>query len=1096
MTLNKIVFFKWAIKFVFNNMPLNRQLKYIFVVLFCILFNIKSGSTQFIIHVQDWEGVSGSGNWLRIENDAWPHNFTRGSDTDAVFSGNKASYVSENDIVYGYDENTEAEVFAYKDIEFPSSGDFFIKFNWKCVGEVLSGTAYDYMRVFVAPTTTTLTEIDLVNEVNGFEILGPGTDNRFVEQAIYTTLNYELTEAQNSLLRGNEYRLIIMWKNDGSLTDGAPAAFDNVIISDGDATQPLSGTYQIGKNSTGTQRFDSIMHATALLNMNGVSGNVNYELTDEDYSIKTGDLPLRIEDFNANPNSTVSNAEFILQPLQDGTLTPTISGVRGNNSIFLIDRASEITINGDNGGTVSNDLSIENNSSTNPIGIRIGADIGSTISNDNITIENSIINLNAITGSGILISDYNDGTSPGSFNTITISNNTFSGGEKAIYAIANNGAANGSGLSIQNNSMHDNINSQGLIGIEINGTDNIDILNNIIGNINSSDAENIKGIRLGANSSNVLIEKNEIYNLAHANQYGAHGISIASNTLNAGIQIRNNMIYNISADGWDYAATYFDNAIGIAVEGSQSGISIVNNSIYLKEGGSNILTANEDSYTACLSIGSGATVNILKNNILINTLGGDNSLAQPAGYTTIAYQGTYTDHFPDIDYNFYYSQVGSISGGAESLVSNFSSAVSSLADLKILSENDLSSIGASSLDMGTFNGSGFTFDPDRLFNTVSEGTGDYLAIDQSQQEAWLINAAGAHLMGMTEDFNGVSRNTDITAVPPSLGAFEFTPNTQPVLAYQDGAITDASTSDFYVGNRKILSVTWNENGGSLPTAIEVNYFPGTLPPDTDGYPVFNGYVQVNATGGSDFEYDLELAYEPALLAGISTDDILLTKRSDDVNDWSTWPTTVNTVNRFFSVSNIDNGFSYFTGTDQNDPLPVELVSFSAKTLSGEIQIYWETATEKNNDHFIVEKKGLENDWRKISIVQGAGNSNSLIHYSSTDLNPISGTQYYRLKQVDLDGKFEYSNVLRVDYGTNSNQVFPNPFTDKIFVKTNGENSVKKFEMKSITGNSIKTTVEYLGQNKWEVNTQSLETGTYILYVYTGSQVEVRKIIKR
>ena len=1086
VTFSKFVFFKWTIFFNRNSKRLAGQLKYIIIVFLCVFLQSYSAFSQFIIHVQDWEGVSGSGNWIRNELPA--NKWTRGTDTDGVFYGSKATYISNDDVTFGYDETISSEAYAYKDITFPSTGDFYFKFDWKCNAE----PGFDYFKVFIVPTSTTLDEANMEAEPSGFKV-GP---NEYSGQATFTQTNYAFSAAENNLVRGNTYRLVFLWVNDDNTSFGEPAAVDNIIISDGDATQPLSGTYQIGKNSAGSQRFDSLMHATSLLNMNGVSGNVNFELTDEDYTIKTGDLPLRIEDFNSNPNSTVSNAEFILQPLQNGSITPIISGVRGGNSMFLIDRASNVTINGDNGGAVSNDLSIENNSGTNPVGIQIGSDIGSTIPNENITIENSIINLNATTGTGILISDHNDGTAPGSFSTITISNNNLLGGEKAIYAIGDNGAANGSGLSIQNNSMDDNINPQGLTGIEINGTDNIDILNNRIGNINSNEANNIEGIRLGTNSSNVLIEKNEIYNLTHGNLYGANGISLASNTLNAGIQIRNNMIYNISADGWDYTNTYFDNAIGIAVEGNQSGISILNNSIYLKEGGSNVLTANADSYTACLSIGTGATINTLKNNILINTLGGDNIGAQPAGYTTIAYQGTFTDHFPEIDYNFYYSQVGSIAGGTESLASNFSSSVSSLENLKTLSGADLSSIGASSGDIATFNGPGFTFDPERLFTAVSEGSGEYLAIDDSQQEAWLINAAGTHLVGMTEDFSGNSRNTDITAIPPSLGAFEFTANTQPVPAYQDGVIADAATTNFYVGNRKIMSLTWNENGGSLPTAIEVNYFPGTLPPDTDGYPVFNGYVQVNATGGSGYEYDLELAYEPALLAGITSDDILLTKRSDGTNDWSTWPTTVNTVDRVFSVSNINNGFSYFTGTDQNNPLPVELISFSAKTLSGKIQIQWETASEKNNDHFIVEKKGQGNDWGEISTVGGAVNSNTLIQYSITDLNPISGTQYYRLKQVDTDGKFEYSHVLRVEYGSNRQLVFPNPFKEKIFVKTKGENSVKRIELKNITGNSIKTTAEYLGQNKWKINTHSLETGTYILYVYMEDQVEVRKIIKQ
>jgi hypothetical protein len=1086
VTFSKFVFFKWVQFFNRNPKRLVGQLKYITIAFICLFLQSYSAFSQFIIHVQDWEGVSGSGNWIR---DELPTNkWTRGTDNNGVLKGSKATYISNDDVTFGYNETISSEAYAYKDISFPSTGDFYVKFDWKCNAE----PGFDYFKVFLVPTSTTLSETDLEVESLGFKV---GL-NEYSGQATFTETNYALSTDENNLVRGNTYRIVFLWVNDDNTSFGEPAAIDNIIVSDGDATQPLSGTYQIGKNSAGSQRFDSLMHATALLNMNGVSGNVNFELTDESFPIKTGDLPLRIEDFNSNPSSTVSNAEFILQPIQNGSITPTISGTK-QGSIFLIDRANNITINGDNGGSLSKDLSIENNSVTMPVVIQLGSDIGSAVANENITIKNSTIYLNGITGTGLLISDYIDETAAGLFNTITISNNNFLGGEKAIDVIGDNGSANGSGLSIQNNSINDNINPQGLTGIEINGTDNIDISNNLIGNISSNDNSNIRGIRLGANSSNAIIEKNEIYNLVHTNDYGAHGISLASNTMSAGIQIRNNMIYDISADGWDYSTIYyFDNAIGIAIEGNQSGISIINNSIYLREGGGNVLTANENSYTACLSIGTAASINTLKNNILINTLGGDNSGAQPAGYTTIAYQGTFTDHFPDIDYNFYYSRVGSIAGGTESLASNFSSAASSLENLKTLSEADLSSIGASSGDIASFNGAGFTFDPERLFTAVSEGAGNYLEIDEAQQEAWLINASGTHLVGMTEDFSGNSRNTDLTSIPPSLGAFEFSANTQPVPAYQDGTIADAAITDFYVANRKIMSLTWDANGGSLPSAVEVKYYPGSLPPDTGGYPVFNGYVQVNATGGSGFNYNLELAYEPALLAGISTADIILTKRSDGINDWSTWPTTVNTVERVFSVNNIDNGFSYFTGTDQNNPLPVELISFSAKILSRKIQIQWETASEKNNAQFIIEKKEHGNDWRKISSVEGAINSNSLMQYSISDFNPVSGTQYYRLKQVDTDGKFEYSHVLRVEYGGKRTKVFPNPFTDKIFVKTNGENSSKSIELKSISGNSMQTTAEYLGQNKWEINTQSLESGTYILYMYMKNQVEVRKIIKR
>ncbi|WMN12391.1 T9SS type A sorting domain-containing protein [Marivirga salinae] len=1096
MNLTKIVFFKWVLSFCKKEFSANRQLNYIFLLVCVLFFSTNSGFSQFIIHVQDWEGVAGSGDWIRDE--APTNKWTRGTDTDGVYWGSKGTYISNDDTNFAYTIGTTSEAFAYKDIEFPAYTDgFYLHFYWKCVGDVGATTAYDYMRVFLVPTTTGLNETDLetaANGANGFEILGPGLQDRFVQQPSFVLENYPLTTTQNDLVENKTYRLVFLWKNDNEFSDGIPAAFDNVIISDGDASQPLSGTYQIGKNSIGTQRFDSIMHATALLNMNGVAGNVVFELTDEDYPIKTGDLPLRIKDFNANPNSTVSNAELLMQPVQDGSITPIISGSRANNAIIFIDQADNVTVNGDNGGTLSNDLIIENNSTSTPNGIYLGSEIATSSATNNIEINNVNINLSISDGIGLRVTSAAD-YSAGLFDNISISNNSFSGGRMAIYVNGNDGTANGSRLTIANNSINSTTNPIGLRGIEIFGTSTISISNNHIGNITSGLGGNVRGIRLGGNCSGATIEKNEIYNLSHTSDYGAHGISLATASTSANTVIKNNIIYNISGDGWNYTDTFIDNSSGIALQGTQSGISILNNSIYLKEGGSNIVAASASSYTACLAIETGSVVNVLKNNILINTLGGTNG-TDPAGYSAIAYQGTFTNHFPDIDYNFYYTRVNSGSGAGESLATDFTSSASSLADLKILSANDQSSIGASSGDIATFNGPGFTFSAERLFDASNQGQGTFLKIDEAQQESWLLNAGGTHLPDVTEDFDGVARNTAITAVPPCMGAFEFTPAVEPVAAYQAGAITDAGTSEFYVANRKMLAITWNQNGGTLPSSLDVKYYPGNLPPDTDGYPVFNGYVQILAPDGSGFNYDIELAYEPALLAGIPATDIKLTKRSDAVNDWYAWPTTVNTTDRIFSVVNIDTEFSYFTGTNQENPLPVELLSFTAQTMSGRIELEWETATEKNNEHFDVEKKGVNNDWHTISTVAGAGNSNALIQYSISDFNPISGTQYYRLKQVDTDGKFEYSSVLRVDYGTNGQEVFPNPFMDKIFVKTNGEDLVERIELKNITGNAINISKEYLGQNKWKVNTHSLETGTYILYIYSGNQVEVRKVVKR
>ena len=124
----------------------------------------------------------------------------------------------------------------------------------------------------------------------------------------------------------------------------------------------------------------------------------------------------------------------------------------------------------------------------------------------------------------------------------------------------------------------------------------------------------------------------------------------------------------------------------------------------------------------------------------------------------------------------------------------------------------------------------------------------------------------------------------------------------------------------------------------------------------------------------------------------------------------------------------------FSGIDGGNPLPVELTSFSAVINGNKVTLKWSTATEVNNYGFDVERSAVEvhsSEWDKIGFVTGHGNSNSPKKYTFTDI-PQGGTKFqYRLKQIDTDGKYEYSNVVSVDLEAPSqyslNQNYPNPF---------------------------------------------------------------------
>jgi hypothetical protein len=133
------------------------------------------------------------------------------------------------------------------------------------------------------------------------------------------------------------------------------------------------------------------------------------------------------------------------------------------------------------------------------------------------------------------------------------------------------------------------------------------------------------------------------------------------------------------------------------------------------------------------------------------------------------------------------------------------------------------------------------------------------------------------------------------------------------------------------------------------------------------------------------------------------------------------------------------------------PLPVELVSFTAVLNENKVTLLWTTATEVDNYGFEIQRSTvipvLSNDgdwnltnWKRIGFIEGYGNSNSPKEYSFTDYEASSGIVEYRLKQIDTDGSFEYSNVIFIELGVPTeyelSQNYPNPFnpTTKISYK--------------------------------------------------------------
>ncbi len=116
-------------------------------------------------------------------------------------------------------------------------------------------------------------------------------------------------------------------------------------------------------------------------------------------------------------------------------------------------------------------------------------------------------------------------------------------------------------------------------------------------------------------------------------------------------------------------------------------------------------------------------------------------------------------------------------------------------------------------------------------------------------------------------------------------------------------------------------------------------------------------------------------------------------------------------------------------------LPIELLYFHATDQGESVLLNWSTATEKNTDYFLVERSTDAVQWNPIGKVKAAGNSNSKIDYQLNDSDPLSGLSYYRLKNIDFDNTFQYSNTEVIERENNDEfMVYPNPSNGSFHIR--------------------------------------------------------------
>ncbi|MGK0365945.1 MAG: hypothetical protein ACI85O_003015 [Saprospiraceae bacterium] len=403
--------------------------------------------------------------------------------------------------------------------------------------------------------------------------------------------------------------------------------------------------------------------------------------------------------------------------------------------------------------------------------------------------------------------------------------------------------------------------------------------------------------------------------------------------------------------------------------------------------------------------------------------------------------------------------------------------------------------------------------------------------DQTALDAALTTATnGGTVMDNPDNIFGSTTGSPATDFELTMNCNDLNPAffyyATPFISNSVAAIPDVTCNDVYNGG----GVTFNNNQGGSGMIIS----PGSVscaPASPPNLPVFSVDVNVTAYGGNTATHniwltDFGVTQLYAAISGSGT-GIYTFNQSDFPTDFDpnvsgcriySYDSTSGATNAGITSNAVLN-ITYpgipavsFPDVDYTPcvfgapivincsaALPVELISFKGEQKGEQIDLFWSTANEQNNDFFSLEKADENGVFQEIAIAKGAGTTDENQFYNETDFRPYVGQNLYRLKQTDFDGKTTTSAVVAINFKADETvDFFPNPVRGGAFTlqylteKNAGQAQLDVFALSGQILHTQTLAVER-GSNFYDVNVNELPKGVYLARVINGNSVYTFKL---